>query len=93
MSYALYVKNLCKHYVLKRETVRALRGATFAVENGEYMAVMEPSDSGKRTLSNLLGCLDRPATGSYFLDEENGACEPFQPWHLELDSCAGSLDS
>ena len=73
MSLALRVDNLCKDYVLKGETVHALRGVTFAVETGEYMAVMGPSGSGKSTLLNLLGCLDRPTAGSYFLGHQDVA--------------------
>jgi putative ABC transport system ATP-binding protein len=62
-----------KDYVLKSETVRALRGVSFEVPEGDYVAIMGPSGSGKSTLLNVLGCLDRPTDGNYFLGGDDVA--------------------
>ena len=70
---AVQVRDLQKHYVLKSETVRALRGVSFDVPQGDYIAIMGPSGSGKSTLLNLLGCLDRPTHGEFILGDDNVA--------------------
>ena len=70
---AASIRDLTKHYVLKSETVRALRGVSFDVPESDYIAIMGPSGSGKSTLLNLLGCLDRPTTGAFFLGDDDVA--------------------
>jgi putative ABC transport system ATP-binding protein len=72
-EYAARLKDIRKDYVLKSETVRALRGASFDVPTGDYVAIMGPSGSGKSTLLNLLGCLDKPTSGEFYLGDDDVA--------------------
>lgn len=65
------MKDLCKDYPQGKETVRVLKDICLTVEEGDYLAIMGPSGSGKTTLMNMIGCLDVPTSGDYFLDGEN----------------------
>ncbi len=62
------VQDLKKDYVLEKITVPALRSVTLKVEKGEFIAIMGASGSGKSTFMNIIGCLDRPTSGTYLLD-------------------------
>ncbi len=65
------IKNLHKHYKVGEETIKALNGIDLLVQKGEFLAIMGASGSGKSTLLNILGCLDLPGSGDYFLDGVN----------------------
>src|SRR5258708_1676076 len=70
MTPVIDIVGLEREFVLGHTPVRALRGVSLRVFPGEYVAIVGPSGSGKTTLMNLVGCLDSPSGGRYWLDGE-----------------------
>ncbi len=68
MSHLIEIKDLYKTYAVGDEPVHALDGVNATIDNGEFVAIMGASGSGKSTMLNILGCLDTPTSGSYLLD-------------------------
>ena len=68
MKDIIKIENLCRDFVVGSETVQALRDVSFAIQQGEFVTIMGTSGSGKSTLLNVLGCLDIPTSGEYYLD-------------------------
>jgi len=71
MKPLISIENLKKTYIMGMERVHALKSVTIDINKNEYVALMGPSGSGKSTLMNLLGCLDTPTAGTYFLNDVN----------------------
>jgi putative ABC transport system ATP-binding protein len=67
----LDITELRREFKMGDETVKALKGISFSVEEGEFVTIMGSSGSGKTTLLNILGCLDKPTSGDYLLDGVN----------------------
>lgn len=68
MSHLIEIRDMYKIYAIGAEPVHALDGVSLAVDEGEFVAIMGSSGSGKSTMLNILGCLDVPTSGSYLLD-------------------------
>src|SRR5512146_1320190 len=80
-EWVIEANDIRKTYKMGSVEVHALDGVTFKIRRGEVVSFMGPSGSGKSTLMNILGCLDRPTSGSYVLDDEEVA-------HLNSDQLA-----
>src|SRR6266566_1873433 len=70
-SMLISMRNIWKTYQMGTESVHALHGVSFNIPKGEYIAIIGPSGSGKSTLMNLIGCLDTPSQGEYWLNGKN----------------------
>jgi putative ABC transport system ATP-binding protein len=68
MTSVIEIKDLVKDYRLGEMAVHVLKGISFEIERGDFVSIMGPSGSGKSTLMNILGCLDKPTSGTYMLD-------------------------
>jgi len=73
MHEVIRIENLTRFYTIGEETVRALNGINLSIQKNEYVALMGPSGSGKSTLMNIIGCLDTPTSGEYYLNGPNVA--------------------
>ena len=71
MAPVIEISKLTKTYQVGNVTVEALQGISFGADEGEFLAIMGASGSGKSTLMNLIGCLDQPTSGDYYLEGNN----------------------
>ena len=71
MQGIIHLENICKSYYLGKQELQVLKGINLDIFKNEYVALMGPSGSGKSTLMNILGCLDSPTRGSYFLNSKD----------------------
>ena len=69
MNKVIEIQNIKRNFQVGDETVHALRGVSFNINEGEFVTIMGTSGSGKSTLLNILGCLDTPTSGEYLLDD------------------------
>ena len=67
----LEMQDICKEFPMGKSVTKVLKNVSLTVDEGDYLAIMGPSGSGKTTLMNLIGCLDVPTSGSYFLGEKD----------------------
>jgi putative ABC transport system ATP-binding protein len=68
MQEIIRIEGLTKHYKIGNEVIKALNGVNLSIFKNEYVALMGPSGSGKSTIMNIIGCLDTPSSGRYFLN-------------------------
>jgi putative ABC transport system ATP-binding protein len=71
MSKVIETHNISRRYKMGEEVIMALKSISISIDRGEYVAFMGPSGSGKSTLMNIVGCLDTPSSGDYFLSGQN----------------------
>ncbi len=68
MPTIIKIDNLKREFIVGSETVRALKGVSYEIQQGEFVSIMGTSGSGKSTMLNILGCLDKPTSGEYYID-------------------------